>query len=111
MFNAACVYARKSLADIVWGVMGALQIRGSATLLFRVSSLECVGGCLMRLCSNARDENLNGKENLRRAYMFRCVRPVAACLARCHENVVRFSRCATSFGDVQSVILARSPHR
>ena len=42
--------------------------------------------------------------------MFRCVRPVAACLARCHENVVRFSRCATSFGDFQSVNLARSTH-
>ena len=31
--------------------------------------------------------------------MFRCARPVTACLARCHENVVHFSRCVTSFGD------------
>ena len=44
----------------------------------------------MRLFPNARDEHLNGKENLRRAYMFRCERLVTACLTRCNENVVQF---------------------
>ena len=110
VFNAACVYARKSLADIVWGVMGALQNGGSATLLLCVSSLD-EGRCLMRLFPNARDENLNSTENLWLGCMFRCVRPVTACLTRCNENVVHFSRCVTSFGDFQRVVFARSPHR
>ena len=44
----------------------------------------------MRLFPNARDEHLNGKENLRRAYMFRCVRPVTVCLTWCGEKVVQF---------------------
>ena len=65
----------------------------------------------MRLFPNARDEHLNGKENLRRAYMFRCVRLVKACLTWCNEKVVHFSRCRTSLGDFQRVFLTRSPHR
>ena len=93
------------------GMMGTLQNCASATLLFCVSSLKCVGRRLIRLCPNARDENLNSTENLCRAYMFRCVRPVRACLTWCNESVVHFSRCRTSFGDFQRVFLTRSPHR
>ena len=65
----------------------------------------------MRLFPNARDEHLNGKENLRRAYMFLFVRPVTMCLTWCSEKVVQFPGADLRLVIFQRVFLTRSVHR